>query len=320
MINRISCSATYYLLPTVRCLLPVVPTAACYLSQVYNELHGSGKYAKGKGREFTAWLEKHYGADFYMGFERAEGSRQDIAFDGAVAIFMMRKVVLEFIQGLMVPGADNRLEKFLLRVLSCGQVTAALRVNTLFKYMLSEPTRWLAGKAGELGWGLDDSSEMVDLVEKFMMEVAADGSKLFDASYDPWAPIAAKNKKFADWRTEYFQRTAKSLDKTAQHAVHGLTLDEARNPVGQGNIDATDRTVSLAQEMANAALVAMRDPRRAICGLLVSQDGKFSAGKDPRRNKATAGTHHTNDRVESNFGCVDLLMRMFRCATPSLSK
>ena len=133
----------------------------------------------------------------------------------------------------MVPGADNRLDLFLLRVLSCNQVTAVLRVNTLFKYIMSEPTRWLAGKAGELGWGLDDSAEMIDLVEKFMVEIAADGSKLFDASYDPFASIAGKNEKFADWRTEYFQRTAKSLDNTAQYAVHGLTLAEARNPVAK---------------------------------------------------------------------------------------
>ena len=46
-------------------------------------------------------------------------------------IFIMRPIVLEFPRGLMVPGADNQLEKFLLRVLSCNEMTAALRVNTL---------------------------------------------------------------------------------------------------------------------------------------------------------------------------------------------
>ena len=59
----------------------------------------------------------------------------------------------------------------------------------------------------------------------------------------------------------------------------------------------------------------MRDPRRAIAELLTSQDGAYSVGKDPSLHKATAGAHVTNCRVESNFGCVDILVRMFRYAT-----
>ena len=97
-----------------------------------------------------------------------------------------------FLQGLKVPGAENKLETFLLRTLSCNEMTAALRVNTLWKYIYSQPSRWLSGKAGELGWGLDDSSELMDLTEKFMIEVAADGSKLFDPQQDPFASLAEK--------------------------------------------------------------------------------------------------------------------------------
>ena len=67
--------------------------------------------------------------------------------------------------------------------------------------------------------------------------------------------------------------------------------------------------------MAEAALFAMRDPRRSISSMLVSQGGKFAVGADPGRNAATAGAHATNDRVESNFGCLDILMRMWRHAT-----
>ena len=51
----------------------------------------------------------------------------------------------------MVPGASNTLEKFLLRTMSCNQMTAAVRVNTLWKYLYSEPARWLAGWCVMLG-------------------------------------------------------------------------------------------------------------------------------------------------------------------------
>ena len=254
-----------------------------------------------------------------MPFERAAGGRQDLAFDGAVPIFVNREIILDFLRGLEVPGADNQLEKFLRRVLSCNEVTAALRVNTLWKYIFSEPARWLAGKAGALNdWSIDSSSRVLDLIEEAMVKVAADGHTLLDPSFDPFAAIAAEQPAFADWRTELMQRKRKTPDGT-QYAYNERALSEARSPAGAGNAQATERAVKLAEEMANAALVAMRDPRRAICSLLTSQGGEFSVGKDPTKHAATVGAHVTNDRVESNFGCIDMLMRMYRCAAPPRS-
>jgi hypothetical protein len=281
------------------------------------ELHAGQAYAKGKGREGEAWRKSEHPTHPHLPYLRAEGGRQDLAVDGSVPIFWNRKQALEFIQGLVVPGAENKLEKFLLRTMSCNEMTAALRVNTLWKYIFSEPSRWVSGKAGELGWGLDDASELIDLTEQMMIAIAADGRKLLDPDFDPYAPLADKYSTFADWRSEHMERTIKSPDGQ-RHPIHKLVLAEARDPSGKGNIDATARVITLAQEMANEALAAMRDPRRAISDLLLSQDGKFSVGKDPRRNKATAGAHTTNDRVESNFGCVDDLMRMFRFAAVSV--
>ena len=147
-----------------------------------------------------------------------------------------------------------------------------------------------------------------------MVAVAADGSKLLDTTWDPWAPLADKYPAFTAERQRQMAKTIKSPDGTP-HPIHKLILAEARDPSGAGNKQATPRVVELAAEMANAALTAMRDPRRAISDLLLSQDGKFSVGKDSSRNAATTGAHATNDRVESNFGCVDTLMRMFRYAT-----
>ena len=77
--------------------------------------------------------------------------------------------------------------------------------------------------------------------------------------------------------------------------------------------------MALAEKMANGALTAMRDPRRAISSLLTSQEGECAVGKDPSVHKATVGAHVTTDRVESNFGFIDILMRMFRCAAPQRS-
>ena len=282
---------------------------------VFKELHAGGEYAKGKGREFWAWVEKHHPSAMVLPFECTNGSRQDISFDGAVPIFANRKVVLEFLKGLLVPGANNTLEKFLWRVLSCNEMTAALRVNTLWRYIFSEPARWLSGKAGALNnWSIDSASGVLDLIEQAMVKVAADGHTLLDPDFDPFRSIAEQQLAFAAERRKQQQRVWLAHDKTPYH-VHERILSEARSPAGAGNAQATQRVVKLAEEMANAALAAMRDPRRAICSLLTSQDGEFSIGKDTSKHKATAGAHVTNCRVESNFGCMDILMRMFRNST-----
>ena len=67
-------------------------------------------------------------------------------------------------------------------------------------------------------------------------------------------------------------------------------------------VDLSSEMVALAKQMANVALVAMRDPRRAIASLLVSPDGADAVGKDALKHEATTGAHVTNCRVGSNFG------------------
>jgi hypothetical protein len=77
-----------------------------------------GEYALGKGREFHAWLCKHHPSAVWMPLERAGGGRQDLPLDGAVPIFLNRKLILQFLYPLIsVPGSSNKLEKFLWRTL-----------------------------------------------------------------------------------------------------------------------------------------------------------------------------------------------------------
>jgi len=137
---------------------------------------------------------------------------------------------------------------------------------------------------------------------------------LLDPAYDPFASFAAKYPEFAAWRAAHAKEELKAADGTS-YPIHAMVLAEAREPTRAGNIQCEARVITLAEEMAEAALFAMRDPRRSISSMLVSQGGKFAVGADPGRNAATAGAHATNDRVESNFGCLDILMRMWRHAT-----
>eukprot|EP00966_Prymnesium_polylepis_P035440 822972-Prymnesium_polylepis.1 len=79
-------------------------------------------------------------------------------------------------------------------------MTVLLRVNTLSKYVFSEPARWLSGKTtkGLKDWSIDKSSGVLDLIEKAMVAVAADGHTLLDPYlyFDPFASVAAEQPAF----------------------------------------------------------------------------------------------------------------------------
>jgi hypothetical protein len=271
-------------------------------------IHGGGEYAKGKGREFVAWLKEHHPMEFFMPFENAHGSRQDINLDGLVPVFANRKLMAEFLNQLVnAPGAgDNRLEKTLWRLLKCNEMTALARVSTLFKYVISEPLRWLTGKASKelTEWSLASSSSMFDTLENVLTSIANDGHALFDPHLDPFKSIEQTEPLFA-----------KHLAEMRTHPIHARVLAEARSPAGKGNLQATEMVVALAERMANAGLAAMHDGRRAIADKLTSQDGPNAVGKLTAAHANTQGAHQMNDHVESNFDCYDLVAHMFRYTT-----
>ena len=280
---------------------------------IYKEMHPGGEYAKGKGREFKAWVEKHFGSAMWVPFANAAGSRQDMALDGALPIFANRKIALEFLHGLVnVPRADNVLEKFLWRLLRCNEITALLRVCTLWKLIVTDPMRWLTGKAAELkDWSLVSASRVLELAEEAFIAVAADGSKLFDLAFSPFTEISQQQALFASWQAEVMALTVKAADGT-KHRVYERVLAEARSPEGKGNLQATSMTVALAEKMATAALTAMHDAKRAIADKLSSQDGANAPVKQQKTHEATIGCHVANDRVESNFGSYDYVGHVFR--------
>lgn len=284
---------------------------------VFKELHASGEYAKGKGREFHKWCTIHHSSFPLLPFERVAGSRQDLALDGAVAIFWNRRVIIEFLHGLVhVPKANNILEKFLSCVLRCNEVTALIRVCTVFKFVFSEPMRWLAGKGSCLpDWSIVSANEVLDLAYQTLLDIASDGHTLFDPSLEPFAKVAEKQPAFRAWlQEERLARTIKSPDGQTHH-VYRLILSEARSPTqGKGNAQATEVAVALAEQMAQRGLIAMRDPRRAIKEKLTKLDGEYAFEKNEVMHARTKGVHTTNDRVEKNFAIYDVVCRLFRNA------
>ena len=281
---------------------------------VYKELHHTGEYAKGKQREFEHWLLTNHPSAFFMPLERANGGRQDLAFDGSVPIYANRGLICEFLHTLVfVPGHSNILEDFIWHSLACVEMVALTRALTLFDLLLSMPLRWLCGKGSELDdWSVYKAAGSLDLVEELLVKAAANGAVLFDPDLDVFASIAEEQQLFRTWRKELASETVASPDKTKPgHAWFKRVLGEAQSPTNESNKAATDATIDLIEAMAVAGLAKMRDPRIAIADWLTSQDGSKSIGKNAAAHAATVGAHVTNCRVESNFGGFDNVLRTF---------
>ena len=138
----------------------------------YKELHHGNKYYKGKGQEFWDWLEKTHPKIFAIHFERAEGGRQDLDYDAAVPLYVMRPYIIEFLHTLVF-GADhsNVLEDFLYSSFRSQQYIAMTRANAIIDLAVSRPLRWLAGNSYKLpGWSPLSMGRALDMVEKVFVD------------------------------------------------------------------------------------------------------------------------------------------------------
>eukprot|EP00966_Prymnesium_polylepis_P091996 2129654-Prymnesium_polylepis.2 len=127
----------------------------------FKQFHHGGEYAKGRGRTFEAWRKTNHKTALFIPFQRALGSRQDLAFDGCVALFWNRTICLEFTRGFIdCPKSEGTLDKSLYTLLRCNEFVALLRANTLWQLLFSSPWRWLTGKGVKLkGFSIYKMSE-----------------------------------------------------------------------------------------------------------------------------------------------------------------
>ena len=182
------------------------------LRAAYKEFHVGNRYYKGKGREFQVWLENTYPKAFIMCLERAEGGRQDLDYDAAIPLYVMRPYIVEFLHTI-VYGADhsNILEDFLYVSFKSTEFIAMTRANALIDLLVSRPMRWLSGNAYKLdNFSPIDMSEVLVLVHDLFAKVADDGSVLLDPTLDIFKVIADVQPLFAEHRKYTFEKVQPS--------------------------------------------------------------------------------------------------------------
>lgn len=293
---------------------------ACRVSILSTPPSG-GHYYKGKGKEFEHWRVDNHPTTRWLKLERAEGGRQDLAFDGAVPIYVGRPLMLEFLRdSVHLPDKKNTLEDFIWTVLSSREVVASLRVYALYDLLLSRQMRWLSGKGATLpGFSTYKMGEVFDGVEAALIAIAEDGNVLFQPDTDFFTGIAAEQPQFRAWRDAFFHQEIASVPDSkgaVKHKVYQWALDEARAPTDDTYTEGHETAVEIAQLMANAALAKFHDPNLALSQWLESQDGENAFAKRQTEHVATVGANITNDTVESNFGTYDANLKIFGTAAP----
>lgn len=171
---------------------------------IYKEMHPTGEYYKGKGREFESWRRANHPSALWVPIENAHGSRQDLSFDGMLPIFANRPILARFLRQMLTPGdASNILEQYLWAVLNSLEMVALIRACTLIDLLISRPLRWLAGKSSELhNWSIYKMGWSMSLVEQVLTRAAADGKVLLDGELSIFAPIEADVPEFKAWQQE----------------------------------------------------------------------------------------------------------------------
>ena len=123
------------------------------------------------------------------------------------------ELILEWLHLVVFKGGKetNILETFLWHALTCAEVVAFLRANTLFAIIFSKPMRWLtgAGTAKLNKWGPHKLAECFDYIEAALLELSGDGSKLLQPTFDPFEEVAAEQPAFDNWREDKLRECAR---------------------------------------------------------------------------------------------------------------
>ena len=293
----------------------IEPDGGHAIRSVFKQFHKGGEYCKGRGREAEVWRKKEHKSALYLPFYRAVGNRQDVKFDGCVAIFWNRMICLEFLRGYIdCPKSENVLDKSLYTILRCNEFVGLLRANTLWKYLFSESFRWLSGKAAKIAdWSLFRMGWVLELVEKAMEEIVADPRRALDPNFDIFGPVAESVPEFKEWREEQAAAKVTAEDGTTEYSIMKEVMRRAQTPPeDSGEWQATDFTLKILKAQAERALEKMHCKKIALADKLSSQNGINSFAANADGHARTMDADGMNDAVENKFAIADYVMRAFR--------
>jgi hypothetical protein len=168
---------------------------------------------------FLHWLRHHHPGALLVPVERTAGSRQDMAAEGAAAVYWNRRyhrilnsliicflvvIVLkinhtllvyfilryyvEFLDESLRSVRDNILQENLFIVLTSVEMVALCRVMAILYFKIVMPLRWLAGNTHTLGqvgydWSTRSMGKAIDALHDALIQIESNGNLYLDEDF-----------------------------------------------------------------------------------------------------------------------------------------
>lgn len=270
----------------------------------------SANYPKGHGDLFREWIQRVHPKALLFHVIRTQGSRQDLAFDGARALYMNRVYWAEFLdERLRVAGASNILQECLFILLTSVEMIASTRVHAIIDLAIVLPMRWLSGNShllAEYGWSERSMGTAIDILERAMESAATDGTRMLDEVFmmGIFKELEDKLPPFKEYLSYMYDEKKMSLagSSITEHQFARLRA-ELFHPTDEDNKDSTEVSIELGALAATTILTELRDPKKATSRHLTSTDGKLSWGNTSiEEHTASMRKIAVNDPAESIFG------------------
>jgi len=146
-------------------------------------------YQKGHGIDFFAWAVKDHPKEIVWVVARADlGTRFDIDFEAAVAIYMNRRLYMKYLKFVIDTAKEpaNILELNLFTVLGSVEGMAAVRARAIFFLKVIQPLRFFANYEA-LGFSPTDMSAPLHALRDFLDKAKEDGTILMSEALDIFA-------------------------------------------------------------------------------------------------------------------------------------
>ena len=206
---------------------------------------------------------------------------QDLDFDGAVAMYVNRRYMVDFLDLRIYGTADhqNKLEDAIYVTHTKLEYVAMMRANAVVDLIISVPWRFLSGKGADLDdWSPFSQGIVLDLINDLSERVVNDPSILLDARLDLWKDIKATEPKFQAYFDHLQADKVLAPDGKTKHQWYKLALAEVLDPEDETNRKTRDLTVEYLRAMFTGGHAKLHDNRTVIPQYLTSENGALSFG------------------------------------------
>ena len=271
----------------------------------------TANYPKGSAKQFHKFMKTEYPGHNLVPVVRVTGgTRQDLACEGAQALYMNRKYCTKFLDQILQADDANILDRNLSLHLTCLELVASARVHGIVYVSLVLPHRFLSGKCHLFNSRFNAMymPKVLDTMEDGLEEIVREPTKFLDKEFmqnmfSEFHETAPELEKYI----EYILHQKKSMTVNKLDRIYGINeyVSELFDPQDETNQETHELTIVLGKRWTKVWLDEFRNTGtgKNTHKYLSSAGGVWSADtlSDDEISKYD-GTQATNNVSEKGLG------------------